>query len=130
VLEVGSDSEVSVHTHALDDARDLCVSHTSNICSYRCVGTFESPCRSVKGRGPVAALQCFFFFLKRRDVRFQVLTAASMKVTVVWDVAPCSLVDIDLRFRGAYCLHHQGNESFTTFMIIFIPFETKRDFNS
>jgi hypothetical protein len=25
-----------------------------------------------------------------------------------WDVAPCSLVEIDQCFRGAYCLHHQG----------------------
>jgi hypothetical protein len=22
-----------------------------------------------------------------------------------WDVAPCSLVKVDRRFRGAYCLH-------------------------
>jgi hypothetical protein len=33
-------------------------------------------------------------------VRFQVLTAASTKVTVFWDVAPCSLVENDRRFRG------------------------------
>jgi hypothetical protein len=26
-----------------------------------------------------------------------------------WDVAPCSHVEVDRRFRGAYCLHHQGN---------------------
>jgi hypothetical protein len=25
-----------------------------------------------------------------------------------WDVAPCSLVQVYQRFRGAYCLHHQG----------------------
>jgi hypothetical protein len=43
-------------------------------------------------------------------VRFQVLTAASMKMTVFWDVAPCSLVDVYRRFRGTYCLHHQGDE--------------------
>jgi hypothetical protein len=30
-------------------------------------------------------------------------TAASIQMTVVWDVAPCSL-EIDWRFRGAYCL--------------------------
>jgi hypothetical protein len=30
-------------------------------------------------------------------VRFQVLTAASMKMTVFWDVAPCSLLEIDLK---------------------------------
>jgi hypothetical protein len=41
-------------------------------------------------------------------VRFHVLTAASMKMFVFWDVAPCSLVEIDRRFRGAYCLHNQG----------------------
>jgi hypothetical protein len=29
-----------------------------------------------------------------------------MKVTVLWDVASCSFVEIDRRFRGAYCLHH------------------------
>jgi hypothetical protein len=39
-------------------------------------------------------------------MRFQVLTAASMKSTVLWDIAPCSLVEVDRRFWGAYCLHH------------------------
>jgi hypothetical protein len=39
-------------------------------------------------------------------VRFQVLTAASMKFRVFWDVATCSHVEVDRRFRGAYCLHH------------------------
>jgi hypothetical protein len=42
-------------------------------------------------------------------VRFQVLTAASMKMTVFWDIAPCSLVEVYRRFRGACCLHHQGD---------------------
>jgi hypothetical protein len=41
-------------------------------------------------------------------VRFQVFMAVSMKMTVFWNVAPCSLVEIDRRFRGAYYLHHQG----------------------
>jgi hypothetical protein len=39
-------------------------------------------------------------------VRFQVLTAASMKMAVFWVVALCSLVEVYSRFRGAYCLHH------------------------
>jgi hypothetical protein len=30
-------------------------------------------------------------------------------MSIFWDVAPCSLVEIDRRFRGAYCLHHQGD---------------------
>jgi hypothetical protein len=33
---------------------------------------------------------------------------ANVKMTVFWNVAPCNLVEIDRRFRGAYCLHHQG----------------------
>jgi hypothetical protein len=37
---------------------------------------------------------------------FQVLTATNMKMIVIWDVAPCSLVETDRRFRGAYGLHH------------------------
>jgi hypothetical protein len=31
-------------------------------------------------------------------------------MAVLWDVEPCSFVEIDWRFRGAYCLHHQGDE--------------------
>jgi hypothetical protein len=41
-------------------------------------------------------------------VRFQVLTAASMMFRIVfWDILPCKMI-VDRRFRGAYCLHHQG----------------------
>jgi hypothetical protein len=29
------------------------------------------------------------------EVRFQVLTAASVRVTVIWDTAPCSFVEVD-----------------------------------
>jgi hypothetical protein len=38
-------------------------------------------------------------------VRFQVLTAANKKLTAFWVVAPCSLVQVYRRFRGASCLH-------------------------
>jgi hypothetical protein len=31
-------------------------------------------------------------------------------MTAFWDIAPCSLVEVDRRFRGAYCLHHQDDE--------------------
>jgi hypothetical protein len=34
-----------------------------------------------------------------------------MKTKALWDVAPSSLVEADRRFRGGYCLHHQGDES-------------------
>jgi hypothetical protein len=52
----------------------------------------------------------WFFFLGEISedvnlVRFQVLTAASMKMAVFWVVAPCSLVEVYWRFRGACCLH-------------------------
>jgi hypothetical protein len=35
--------------------------------------------------------------------------AASMKMAVFWVFPPCSLVKVYLRFRGACCLHHQGD---------------------
>jgi hypothetical protein len=31
-------------------------------------------------------------------------------MAVFCDVAPCSLLETDKRFRGAYCLHHQGDD--------------------
>jgi hypothetical protein len=37
-----------------------------------------------------------------------------MKMRTLWDVAPCSLVGLDRRFRGAYCLHHQVYDSMHT----------------
>jgi hypothetical protein len=38
---------------------------------------------------------------------FQVFTAMSMKMAVFWVTVPCSLVEIDRRFRGAYSFHHR-----------------------
>jgi hypothetical protein len=29
------------------------------------------------------------------------------KFTVSWDIAPCSVVRVDWRFRGVYCIHHE-----------------------
>jgi hypothetical protein len=42
-------------------------------------------------------------------VRFQVLTAASMKFRVFWDVMLCSHGEVGRRFRDMYCLH-QGDD--------------------
>jgi hypothetical protein len=50
-------------------------------------------------------------------VRFQVLAAASMNMAVFWDVAPCSLVESDRRFRDAYCLYRQGHHGWQMGMI-------------
>jgi hypothetical protein len=47
-------------------------------------------------------------------VRFQVLTATSVKMAVFWVVAPCSLVEVYLRFRGAYCLRIRAMYSLHT----------------
>jgi hypothetical protein len=44
------------------------------------------------------------------SVRLQALTAASMKMTVFWDVAPCTLIEIDRHFGDAYWFHHQGED--------------------
>jgi hypothetical protein len=33
-----------------------------------------------------------------------------MKMAVFWVLTPCSLVEVYRRFRGACCLHHQGDE--------------------
>jgi len=48
--------------------------------------------------------------LKRyaRMVRFQVLVATNMRMTVFCDVTPCRLLAADQRFRGAFCFHHQA----------------------
>jgi hypothetical protein len=45
----------------------------------------------------------------KEQVRFQVLTATNLQMTVFWDVALCCVVEIDRRFEGVYCLHHQGD---------------------
>jgi hypothetical protein len=41
-----------------------------------------------------------------------------MKTAVFWDVVLCSLVDINRRFRGVYCLHHRGVVLLYDFVII------------
>jgi hypothetical protein len=40
-----------------------------------------------------------------------------MSIRAFWDAAPCSFVGVDRRFKGAYCLHHQGDESFIALMM-------------
>jgi hypothetical protein len=43
---------------------------------------------------------------RRLNVRFQVLTAASMRFRIVfWDVLPCKIIVVR-RFRGTCCLYH------------------------
>jgi hypothetical protein len=49
-------------------------------------------------------------------------------MAVFWDVAPCSLAEIDRRFRGAYCLHHQDliMEAVSTSETLISFYETAR----
>jgi hypothetical protein len=40
-----------------------------------------------------------------------------MMITAFCDTAPpCSIVEVDRRFRGTYCFHHQGDEYFRLMM--------------
>jgi hypothetical protein len=41
-----------------------------------------------------------------------------IQVTAFWNIMLCSLVEIDWRFRGAYCLHNQGPDCETTWCYI------------
>jgi hypothetical protein len=60
------------------------------------------------------------------SVRFQVLTAANVKMAAFLDIAPCSLVEVDRRFRGASCLHHLNvgllQRDYTTLYLRRLPF--------
>jgi hypothetical protein len=47
-------------------------------------------------------------------LRFQVLTAASMKFRVFCDVLPCSQINVDRRFRDACCLRHSPDDGGNT----------------
>jgi hypothetical protein len=62
--------------------------------------SFEADGTAIKGFAPSS------YFL--HFVRFQVLTAANVKMTVFWDVALCSLI-LYRCVTGAYCVHHQGD---------------------
>jgi hypothetical protein len=48
--------------------------------------------------------------VRKFSVRFQVLTAASMKTTAFRDTAPCSVVTVDRPFTGAYCTHRRPDD--------------------
>jgi hypothetical protein len=45
-----------------------------------------------------------------KQVGFEILTAVSTKMAVFWVVAPYSLVEVQQRFKGPCCLHHQGDD--------------------
>jgi hypothetical protein len=49
--------------------------------------------------------------LSYSSVRFQVLKAASMNMTVFWDAAPRSLAEIYRCFRDSCCHHHTSDDT-------------------
>jgi hypothetical protein len=64
------------------------------------------------------SLSCFQIFVSsyssqtfRKNARFPVLMVTSIKTTVFWDVALSSQVKVYRHFRGACCLHYQGDDS-------------------
>jgi hypothetical protein len=77
---------------------------------------FKNPVRTSK-RTPhftITKINWLTLFKEIIVMRFQVLTAASIKFRIVfWDVLPCKII-VDRRFRGTYCLHHQGRQLFYT----------------
>jgi hypothetical protein len=42
-------------------------------------------------------------------VRPEVLTAARMKITAFWDIAPSNIIGVDRRFRSTHFLRHHPN---------------------
>lgn len=44
------------------------------------------------------------------NLGFQVHTAVTINMTIIWDVTPCTLAEIHLRFRGNFYLHLQAEE--------------------
>jgi hypothetical protein len=46
--------------------------------------------------------------ITKSHVTFQFIRVVSVKMSAFWDRAPCSVIEADRRFRGVYCLHHQG----------------------
>jgi hypothetical protein len=62
-----------------------------------------------KGRMP-QPLQPKLVRILKHSVRTSKKTQHFTKMTAFRDIAPCSLVGVHRRFRGVYCLHHQGDD--------------------
>jgi hypothetical protein len=62
---------------------------------------------SVTRFGTLCVLPCE---LNEVPCGFEVLTAVSMKISVFWVVAPCSLVEVYQRFRGPCCPDDGGSK--------------------
>jgi hypothetical protein len=44
-------------------------------------------------------------------VTFHVFMVMNVNLAAFWAVTLCSLVEVDVDFRGAYCLHRHGDQT-------------------
>jgi hypothetical protein len=61
-----------------------------------------------------------------KSVRIQILTAASLKLAAFWDIVPCSPVEVDGRFRGAYSITLKMNRARTSETSVYFRRTTRR----
>jgi hypothetical protein len=69
----------------------------------------------IKNTFGLSKLIVIFHRTRLNNERLRVLTASSMKMTASCEIAPCSLVEVDRRFRGAFSLHHKDDETLEYF---------------
>jgi hypothetical protein len=41
-------------------------------------------------------------------VTLQVVTSSNVPMAAFWDILPCSVIEVERRFRDAYCVQHEG----------------------
>jgi len=49
----------------------------------------------------------------RKSINNLIIQIVQKDMISLWDIALCSL-EVDRRFRGAYCLHYQGDKTSST----------------
>jgi hypothetical protein len=93
----------------------VCYMYTSHCCQLRKFISWNKRPKNVRKKTDSSdkCLFCHCDRINRPNNRHTEINSIKdrhiMKMAVLWDVSPCSLVDIDRCFRGAYCLHHQGD---------------------
>jgi hypothetical protein len=106
-----------------DFSSSLCVQISSEAYPASCTMGTGSPFPGVK-RGRGVTLTTYHYIVPRSKMSRSYISCPPWHMHGVagqlyfkdWDIAPCSFVWGDRRFRGAYCLHHQGDELFLTLM--------------
>jgi hypothetical protein len=91
----------------------ICIRHPY-LCQQCQLNTAVVKTRSNRGRLTIKTEIAAFGFHMETYVTFQFLTAANINLTASWAVGPCNIFEVERRFSGAYCLHHQGNDGGST----------------